>query len=112
MVLQYIVGMALHDEMNRDRIVFRICDEILSEKLKLNVELTDDKAVTQVSQAKAVKQQQPLLRGGVKEYHMPQLDLDDKMLSLQTSQNAKGQSLNTLHPVVVKLLLNVGRDLH
>lgn len=50
--------------MNRDRIVFRICDEILSEKLKLNVKLTDDKAVTQVSQAKAVKQQQPLLRGG------------------------------------------------
>ena len=47
---------------------------------------------------------------------MPQLklsnrDFDDKILSLQTSQNAKGQSLKTFHPVVAKVVLNLGRHL-
>ena len=53
----------LHDEMIRDRIVVGIRNSSLSEKLQLDVGLTLDKAITQVRQAEAIKQQQPLLRG-------------------------------------------------
>ena len=53
----------LHDEMIRDRIVVGICDSKLSEKLQLDPDLTLDKAVAQVRQAEAVKQQQPVIRG-------------------------------------------------
>ena len=54
----------LHDEMIRDRIVVGIRNAPLSEKLQLDPELTLEKAVTQVRQAEAIKQQQPLLRNG------------------------------------------------
>ena len=53
----------LHDEMIRDRIVVGIRNSALSEKLQLDPRLTLDSAITQVRQAEAVKQQQPLLRG-------------------------------------------------
>ena len=53
----------LHDEMIRDRIVVGIRNSSLSEKLQPDAGLTLDKAITQVRQAEAVKQQQPLLRG-------------------------------------------------
>ena len=49
--------------MIRNRIVVRICDASLAEKLQLNSELTLTKAVTLVRQAEVVKQRQPLLRG-------------------------------------------------
>ena len=49
--------------MIRDRIVVGICDSKLSEKLQLDLDLTLDKAVAQVRQAEAVKQQQPVIRG-------------------------------------------------
>ena len=52
----------LHDEMIRDRIVVGIRNSTLSEKMQLDSELTLAKAVTQVRQAEAVKQQQSLLR--------------------------------------------------
>ena len=56
----------LHDEMIRDRIVVGIRDRGLSEKMQLQPGLDLEKAVTQVLQAEAVKNQQPLLRvGGV-----------------------------------------------
>ena len=56
----------LHDEMIRDRIVVGIHDRGLSEKMQLQPDLDLEKAVTQVLQAEAVKNQQPLLRvGGV-----------------------------------------------
>ena len=54
----------LHDEMVRDRIVVGIRNAALSEKLQLDADLTLEKAVTQVRQSEAIKQQQPLLRGG------------------------------------------------
>ena len=54
----------LHDEMIRDRIVVGIRDATLAEKLQLDAELTLDRAVTRVRQAEAVKQQQPVIRGG------------------------------------------------
>ena len=54
----------LHDEMIRDRIVVGIRDSALAMKLQLNSTLTLSKAVAAVRQAEAVKQQQPLLRGG------------------------------------------------
>ena len=54
----------LHDEMVRDRIVVGIRNAALSEKLQLDPGLTLEKAVTQVRQSEAIKQQQPLLRGG------------------------------------------------
>ena len=54
----------LHDEMVRDRIVVCIRNAALSEKLQLDADLTLEKAVTQVCQSEAIKQQQPLLRGG------------------------------------------------
>ena len=68
--------------MNRDRIVVTICDEILSEKWKLDEELTDDKAMTQVHQAKAVNSSSNNLywEEGVKDYHMPQLELSKRDL--------------------------------
>ena len=53
----------LHDDMIRDRIVVGIRNSALSEKLQLDPELTLAKAATQVRQAEAVKQQQPLVRG-------------------------------------------------
>ena len=53
----------LHDEMIRDRIVVGLRDARLSEKLQLDAELSLDKAVAQVRQAEAVKQQQSLVRG-------------------------------------------------
>ena len=53
---------ALH-EMIRDRIVVGIRDSRLAEKLQLDSELTLSKAVTQVRQAEAVKEQQHLVRG-------------------------------------------------
>ena len=54
----------LHDEMIRDRIVVGIRDSALAIKLQLDSTLTLSKAVAAVRQAEAVKQQQPLLRGG------------------------------------------------
>ena len=53
----------LHDEMIRDRIVVGIRNSALSERLQLDTRLTLDGAISQVRQAEAVKQQQPLLRG-------------------------------------------------
>ena len=53
----------LHDEMIRDRIVVGIRNSSLSEKLQLDAGLTLDKAITQVRQREAIKQQQSLLRG-------------------------------------------------
>ena len=54
---------SLHEEMIRDGIVVGLLDAKLSEKLQLDPELTLSKAVTQVRQAEAIKQQQALLRG-------------------------------------------------
>lgn len=50
--------------MIRDRIVVGIRNAPLSEKLQLDSALTLEKAVIQVRQSEAIKQQQPLLRGG------------------------------------------------
>ena len=55
---------ALHDEMIRDRIVVGIRNISLSERMQLQPDLDLEKAVTQVRQAEAIKQQQPLLRSG------------------------------------------------
>ena len=55
---------ALHDEMIRDRIVVGIRNTSLSERMQLQPDLDLKKAVTQVRQAEAIKQQQPLLRSG------------------------------------------------
>ena len=52
----------LHDEMIRDQIVVRIRNSSFSIKLQLDAGLTLDQAITQVRQAEAMKQQQPLLR--------------------------------------------------
>ena len=63
---------ALHDEMIRDPLVVGLQSAKMSEKLQLDSELTLEKAVTQVRQAEAIKQQQTLLRGepGVQS-HLP-----------------------------------------
>ena len=55
---------ALHEEMICDRLVFGIRDSKLSENLRLDSELTLEKAIAQARQKETVKQQQPLLRGG------------------------------------------------
>ncbi len=52
----------LHDEMIRDRLVVGLRDAKLSEKLQLDAELTLEKAIRQVRQAEAVKQQQVVIR--------------------------------------------------
>jgi len=44
----------LHDEMIRDKLVVRIKDSKLSERLQLNPELTLEKTVTQAYQAETV----------------------------------------------------------
>jgi len=62
---------SLHDEMIRDRIVVGIRNSQLSEKLQLDSGLTLEKAVTHVRQSEAVKQQQPLLRGGGAKQDVP-----------------------------------------
>ena len=61
----------LHDEMIRDRIVVGLRDARLSEKLQLDAELSLDKAVAQVRQAEAVKQQQSLVRGAEENRRQP-----------------------------------------
>ena len=53
----------LHDQMIRDRLVVGLKDARLSEKLQLDAELTLEKAITNVRQAEAVRQQQPVVRG-------------------------------------------------
>jgi len=54
----------LHDEMIRDRIVVGIRNTALSERMQLQPDLNLEKAITQARQSEAVKEQQPLLRGG------------------------------------------------
>ena len=61
----------LHDEMIRDRIVMGLRDARLSEKLQLDADLMLEKAVTQVRQAEAVKQQQSLVRGASVNHTQP-----------------------------------------
>ena len=57
----------LTDEMIRDRVVVGLLDAKLSEKLKLDSELTLPKAVNQPRQSEAVKKQQTLTRNDFKE---------------------------------------------
>ena len=68
---EYCGYAGLHDEMIRDRIVVGLRDARLSEKLQLDPELTLEKAVTQVRQAEAVKQQQLLVRGATVNHKQP-----------------------------------------
>lgn len=56
----------LHDEMIRNRIVVGLRDARLSEKLQLDPDLTLEKAIMQVQQAEAIKQQQALVSGSDK----------------------------------------------
>ena len=48
-----------------DRLVVGIRDSKLSENLQLDSKLTLEKAIVQARQKQTVKQQQPLLRGGL-----------------------------------------------
>ena len=57
----------LKDELIRDRLVVGLRDAALSEKLQMNPDLTLEKAVVLARQKEAVRKQQPLLRGKVKE---------------------------------------------
>ena len=57
----------LKDELIRDRLVVGLRDAALSEKLQMNPDLTLEKAVVMARQKEAVRKQQPLLRGKVKE---------------------------------------------
>nr|XP_058955629.1 uncharacterized protein LOC131782908 [Pocillopora verrucosa] len=57
----------LRDEMIRDRILIGFIDAKLSEKLQLDQELTQPKAIKQAQQRKAVKIQQTLMRSDFKE---------------------------------------------
>lgn len=50
--------------MIRDWIVVGIRNSTLSERMQLQPDLDLEKAITQVRQAEAIKQQQPLLRSG------------------------------------------------
>ena len=68
---EYCGYAGLHDEMIRDRIVVGLRDARLSKKLQLDPELTLEKAVTQVRQAEAVKQQQLLVRGATVHHKQP-----------------------------------------
>ena len=52
----------LHDEMIRDRIVVRLKNMKLSEKLQNDPDLTLQKAIQQTHQSEAVKKQQSLIR--------------------------------------------------
>ena len=52
----------LHDEMVRDRIVVRLKDKTLSEKLQLEADLTLEKAINQARQKELVQQQQGIIR--------------------------------------------------
>ena len=62
----------LHSEMIRDCIMVGICNSKLSERMQLDPKLTLESTVTQVRQAKAMKLQQPLLKGsGVEKLNLP-----------------------------------------
>ena len=54
---------SLHDEMIRDRIVVGIADQVLSERMQLDENLTLEKAAKMARQSEAVKKQQPEIRG-------------------------------------------------
>lgn len=68
---EYCSYAGLHDKMIQDRIVVGLRDTKLSEKLQLDPELTLEKAVTQVQQAKAIQQQQSLVWGTSKNHKQP-----------------------------------------
>lgn len=70
----------LRDQMIRDRIVVGINNSSLAEKLQLDSKLTLATAITQVRQAEVVKQQQPALRGVVK---------DTRVGAVQSKQHTK-----------------------
>lgn len=53
---------ALHDEIVRDRLVVGLRDKRLSEQLKLDPELTIEKAITRARQSEQVKKQQEMLK--------------------------------------------------
>ena len=53
----------LWEEMIRDRLVVRLLNATLSEKMQLDVELTLEKGLAMARQAEAVCQQQPVVRG-------------------------------------------------
>ena len=82
----------LHDEMIRDRIVVGIRNAQLSEKLQLDSELTLEKAVTQVRQSEAIKQQQPLLRGGSTKQDTPVGAVQAKRKSQRMYQSSGRQN--------------------
>ena len=82
----------LHDEMIRDRIVVGIRNAQLSEKLQLDYELTLEKAVTQVRQSEAIKQQQPLLRGGSTKQDTPVGAVQAKRKSQRMYQSSGRQN--------------------
>ena len=54
---------SLHDEMIRDRIVVGIADQVLSERMQVDENLTLEKAAKMARQSEAVKKQQPEIRG-------------------------------------------------
>eukprot|EP00112_Aurelia_sp_Birch-Aquarium-sp1_P024656 Seg788.12 transcript_id=Seg788.12/GoldUCD/mRNA.D3Y31 product="hypothetical protein" protein_id=Seg788.12/GoldUCD/D3Y31 len=55
----------LHDELIRDRIVVRLADRSLSERLQLEADLTLEKAMTQARQKELVHQQQGILHQNI-----------------------------------------------
>ena len=52
-----------HEEMIRDRIVIGICDNKLSQKMRLEPDLTLKKVINIARQCESVKKQQPTVRG-------------------------------------------------
>ncbi|EDO31465.1 predicted protein [Nematostella vectensis] len=54
---------ALHDELNRGRLVVGLLEDNLAEKLQLDSDLTLEKAIMKARQSESIKQQQSVIRG-------------------------------------------------
>ena len=75
----------LKDQLIRDRIVVRLRDAKISEKLQLDPALTLEKAVTQARQKEAVHEQQSIVRS----YVLSESKIDSVKFRQTHSQNTK-----------------------
>ena len=93
----------LKDEPIRDRIVFRIRNASLSERLQMDLELTLEKAKTVIRQREAVREQQVTIKGDRLE--------TSQFLEAVGQKNQKGTKKQTSTPPQ-KRCTRCGKDQH
>ena len=81
---------SLHDKMISDRIIMRIRDRAVSEKMQMESTLTLKKAISLARRSKSVKTQQPTIRS-----ELPQETVVEAVKDTKVSSNRKNGPSNT-----------------